>query len=848
MKKSLNGEWKFREAANGEWMKAEVPGCNYLDLMANGIIPDPFYKTNEKDVYWVAEKAWEYSRCFSLCAEDLQHDRIFLCADMLDTVCHVFINEKCIAAPENCHIGYKFNIKDAVAEGENTLRIVFDSPVNYVKQKQEEEKCPHNANGQDGIPHIRKPQCHFGWDWGPVLPPSGISGDIALEFSDCAEISDVLIAQRHYNGKVDVTVSVKSEIYENAAIVSEITLTAPNGEVQTAAGESAVFTVENPDLWWTYDITSNSAPALYTVSVQLKADKKTVDEQTKTIGLRTIELNREKDAYGSNFQFVLNGVPLFIKGANYIPPDSFATRFTEDKLRYMLDAMRFSNMNMIRIWGGGYYGSDALYDMCDRLGILVWQDFPFACQPYPFFDDALLENIKQEVAYNVSRVRHHASLAIWCGNNEIEAMSAGWITRRNYVEWTEKFFYHILEPQLRRYDQVTAYIPGSPCGLSHNNGVEADNVGDTHLWAVWHGLQPMNYYRKRLTRFCSEFGFESLPDIKTIQTFADKSDYSLTSEVFTAHQKCASGNEKMIYYIASRFHLPKKFEDFIYLSQVAQQECISDATEHWRRNKGRCNGAMYWQLNDCWPVCSWAGMDYYGNYKALQYTARRFNAPISVSIEDGKEKTRIVAMNDTVKNKNLVVRYKLFDFSEGVKSSGEVSVFLCAIENKEIFVFDMAKLRQKFNLKRTGLLAELLLDGEVISRKTVLFDKEKRLKLPHATLSKTVSIKENVLEITVATDVFARLVRIESLVSTLPFSDNYFDLLPGEEMKITMPLDASVTPEAQAEQLTLFCCTDVESDKNQLAESLTMARIFLKPINIGNFIWRSLPNKDGKTE
>lgn len=826
MKKMLNGEWSFRELANGEWMRATVPGCNYLDLLEHGKIPDPFYRTNEKDVLWIGERDWEYRRAFEVTENERKSDRIYLCADMLDTVCQVFINEELIASPCNCFIGYRFEVKRYLKAGGNEIRIVFQSPVHYIGEKQKAVECLHNGNGLDGFPHIRKPGYHFGWDWGPILPPSGISDDIYLTFSNVAEVTDVTIRQRHDNGKVNVLVSAKYDVYEGGKAELEAALIDPDGVlIETKRGDDCVFTVESPRLWWTYDMTPSAAPDLYRVLVTLKSGGQIVDQAEKTIGLRTITLNRSKDQYGSNFQFVLNGVPLFIKGASYIPPDSFITRFTDDKLNVMLDAVQFSNMNMLRVWGGGFYGGEKLYDACDRRGILVWQDFMFACQPYPLFDPELLANIKEEVQYNVRRLRSHASLALWCGNNEIEALLGDWGQQKEFAEWTEKFFYHILEPQIRRYDDQTDYIPTSPCGAAYHQEVDSDDVGDTHLWAVWHGLQPIDYYRSRMTRFCSEFGFESLPDMKTIQAFSNASDYALDSDVFTAHQKCTSGNDKMIYYIASRFHLPAKFEDYVYLSQVMQQECVSDATEHWRRNRGRCNGAIYWQLNDCWPVCSWAGMDYYGNYKALQYRSRHFNAPVSVSIEDGKETIRIVAINDTIKNQNAVVRYQLFDFIGGVRFSDEMATCLCAAANREVFVLGMARLKEDFDLKRTGLIAELLLDGAVVSRKTALFDREKHLSLPKATLKKEVVRKEDAIEITVTSDTFARLVRLESSVSTLPFSDNYFDLLPGESKTVTMALDKAVDAAEQAEKISLFCCTDVVPKSNTVREEQMIQKL-----------------------
>lgn len=835
-KRTLNGEWQTRPLG-GEWLPAEVPGCNYLDLLRSGKIPDPFYGTNEKDVYWVAEKDWEYRRVFSVSEKELKAGRVFLCAERLDTVCRICINGRQAASAENCHISYRFEVKDFLKAGENELRIEFDSPVEYVKRRQARVSCPFNGNGQTGIPHIRKPQCHFGWDWGPVLPPSGISGDIGLEFVTGAELGEIEIKQEHHDGAVDLHVGAETLIYNEKPCEVEATLASPDGESSAQTGEKVCFHIEKPELWWTHDLIPGQEPKLYTLTVRIRQGGETLDEKRKSIGLRTLALDRSRDGYGESFRFVLNGVPLFVRGANCIPGDSFITRFTEDKLKYMLDAARFSNMNMLRVWGGGYYGSDRLYELCDEMGILIWQDFAFACQPYPFFDEDFLQNVMEEVRSNVLRLRHHASLALWCGNNEIEAMSPAWAARRRFVEWTEKFFYRLLEPQIRKFDAVTPYIPGSPCGLSHCRGVDADNVGDTHLWGVWHGLQPLTYYRGRLTRFCSEFGFESLPDIKTVRKFAGEGPYSLSGEVFGAHQKCRSGNDKMIYYIASRFRLPKKFEDFVYLSQLAQRECVRDATEHWRRNKGRCNGAMYWQLNDCWPVCSWASLDYYGGYKALQYAARHFNAPLCVSVEDGKEKTRVFALNDSLKDVRPSVRYSIFDFERGVRSHGEVPVSLGSGESREVFVFDMEKLRRRFDLKRTGLLAELLLGGGTVSRSVVLFGAEKNLRLPKARLTKTVSFEKDRLAITVSSDVFAHLVRVESDFCTQPFSDNYFDLLPGEEKTVALPLPADTDPEALAASLSLFCCTDVVPGKSRTSDRLRAALVLLQPVNFGGWLW-----------
>ena len=845
MIKTLNGDWLFKSTDQNEWKKATVPGCNFLDLMRNGDIPDPFISTYEKDVRFVGEKDWEYKRCFEIDESELECDDILLNCKMLDTICEVYINSRLLFVGDNCFVGYSKSVKSLLKEGENEIRIVFKSPVNYVSDKYKKCLTPMNSNGQNGIVHIRKPQSHFGWDWGPVLPSSGITKDIELQFVNAVKIDSFTVTQRLENGKAYVNVNADLTEYGDYKYKCELSLTPPSGDTLISNEKSAEFVIDNPELWWTYELSGKKKQPLYTVSVFLQYKGKIVDVKSKKIGLRTVELNRQRDKYGRNFQFVLNGVPLFIKGSNYIPPDSFITRFDKKKLDYMLDAVQFSNMNMIRVWGGGYYESDEFYNACDERGILVWQDFQFACQAYPFFDDEFLENVKREVAYNVKRLCHHPSLAVWNGNNEIEDMHAAWVSMTKYVDWTEKFFYHILEDEIRKYDKSTPYTPTSPVGEKHNYGVGSDNVGDTHLWAVWHGLKPMNYYRKRLTRFCSEFGFESLPDMKTIDIFAEhKGNYSLDDKVFNAHQKCANGNDKMVYYVASRFNLPKKFKNMVYLSQVTQNECIADATEHWRRNKGRCNGSMYWQLNDCWGVCSWSSIDYYGNYKALQYGARHFNAPLSVSVEDTKDYVKIYALNDLNTSQYIAVSYEIFDFLSGTKEADEKHITIDRIKNECVFDLDVNELSKVYDLKRTGIAVRVIQNGEVLQQKTVLFDKEKNLSLPKASLKTRIEIGESELKITVKSDAFARLVRLESNKSVLPFSDNFFDLLPNESRSVTMQKDENMTLRELAESISVYSLSDVRFNNDKIYTLLKQAKVFLSPVNISNAIYHGKLAKD----
>lgn len=843
MKFDLNGDWKFRQVDSSDWYAAKVPGCNYLDLLANDLIKDPFYGTNEKDLYWVSEKDWEYIKTFSLSKEILECEKINLVCKCLDTICDVFVNGNLVGKGENHHLRYKFDIKEFAGK-ENEIKIRFYSPVQYVLDKQKVETTPANCNGLNGIPHIRKPQCHFGWDWGPVLTPSGISDDIYIEGVNIATIGSVLINQNHEEKSVKLQVSANIDNFNKTDIKYNVKVYAPNGkliEEKTVDGTDKVvadFDIQNPELWWIRDISGTEKQPLYKVELQIVHNGIVLDDCSKKIGLRTIKLNQEVDKYGKNFQFVLNGEPIFAKGANWIPSDTFVNRTSREKLEYYIKSAADCNFNMIRVWGGGYYESEDFYDLCDEYGIIVWQDFAFACQPYPFFIDSFRENVLKEVEYQVQRLRHHASLGLWCGNNEIELMAIGWKLRTNYVAWTEKFFWDILPEAVSRFDKITPYIAGTPIGVSHDNGFSNDNVGDTHLWAVWHGLKPMNYYRKRMTRFCSEFGFESLPDIKTIETYAKPEDYSLTSEVFTNHQKCASGNMKMAFYIASRFRLPQKFEDYIYLSQICEQECIRDATEHWRRNKGRCNGSLFWQYNDCWPVCSWSSVDYYGNFKALQYTSKHFFAPLMLSIEDSKKKIDLYVINDTLNSYEGIINYKLYNFDGKILLDEQVICKVLPNSSGFIHGINIADLKGKYNLKESVLVADLVVDGKVMSHKTFIFDKEKNVELPKATLSSSVVVENGVAKITVKSDKFARLVRLHSKTITKPFSDNYFDILPDEEKVITIECQDMTAEQVKAD-LVLSSVCDVVPKGSKFSDNMFRLKVFMIPINFANWIYYS---------
>lgn len=840
----LNGRWTLKDVADGMEYAAAVPSCNYLDLMANGAIEDPFKGTNEKDCLWVAERDWSWFRHFEVSAEDLRADRLVLVCEQLDTLATVLVNREAVAYADNCHIRHEFDIKKYLRQGRNQIEIIISSPVKYITEQRKLYRTPANPNGIDGIDRIRKPQCHFGWDWGPVLPPSGITGNIYIEARNTARITEMSVLQTHSDGEVSLRVDVAAELIDERA-TPDITaeLIYPDGQVMKAQREFApkstfCFTVTQPELWWPNGMTARREQPLYECRVTLSVRGETVCAETRKIGLRTIELDRSADAYGGNFRFLVNGKRVFCKGANLIPFDSFDTRTDSAKLEYYVRAAKECNFNMIRVWGGGYYASDELLALCDRYGIMIWQDFMFACMTYPFYEPNFLANVQKEVFFNVKRMREHACLAVWCGNNEIEAMSNLWAAYPKSMHWNEEFFYKILPEWVAVLDRATPYIPTSPCGTSQCKNVQSDDIGDTHLWAVWHGLQPLEYYRRRPTRFCSEFGFESLPDEKTLRYYATEQDYSLDSEVFNAHQKCASGNKKMVFYIASRFDLPKEFTDYVYLSQICQSECIRDATEFWRRNPERCNGSLFWQFNDCWPVCSWASVDYFGNYKCLQYRARHFFAPVSVQTVADKKGLGVYFVNDSAETVTGNVRVEVQSFDGERIYAGSFPVVAESGFNRQICRIGAEELGGARRLRKCFAVATFCdAEGTEISRGSALFFKENKVVLPDAHVTaNVVGVCDGRAEVEVTTDKFARFVRLSTDATTEPFDDNFFDLLPGEKKSVTVSLE-DTDAATLAASLDVRHLAQVEKGESRFVQNLRRLSIFLIPVNFFSYIY-----------
>lgn len=837
MKINLNGKWQLRNTKKQSFILADVPGDIFLAHLENRLIPDPFYGKNEKDAYKLAEHDYEYIKKFNVTQGFLQRDSITLVAEQIDTVAQIFINDTLVKEVENAHILHRIEVKKHLVEGENTLKIIFYSPLKYIQKHNADDSMPLTIGQEAGVAHIRKPQCHFGWDWGINLPIMGITRDIYLESHNKGRISGINISQLHTRQndkpKVELDIDVDVAILDGVQdFTVEVKVISPDGniiEVKKSKQTEFKFEILQPELWWTRELNGKDSQPLYKVQAAIYHNGDLCDKMSKRIGLRTIELVTDKDKYGSNFQFVLNGVPLFIKGVNFIPPDAMITR-AEDKLEYYIDSMLEANMNMVRIWGGGYYLSDTFYDYCDTKGLLVWQDFAFACAPYPFYKQSFLDNVLAEVASNVGRLKHHACLAAWCGNNEIELMTIGWLHRIKLVSWTKKFFYDILPTNLRKLDKTTPYMPSSPTSFEFLSKVNSEDYGSKHIWSVWHGLRPIQHYRKLYPRFAAEFGMQSMPSLDMIADFAEKKDYSLDSEVMKSHQKCLDGNDKMLFYMAGELPISNKFEDLPYLTQLSQASAISHAVEHMRINRGRCNGSIYWQLNDCWGVSSWASIDYMGKYKALQYAAAKFYAPVTIALEKHKKHVNIYVINDLPNEQNIKVEYGIMDFSgKHIIKEYTPNTAINILSVNKVCRIDTSFLDNR--TKRSYVLyAKLYVDSELVVQKTLCFAKDKHLGLSDADVSYTINQEVDGISIELKSSCFARQVAVDISGVSNPFSDNYFDLLPNESKKIYI----KTAQDIDKDKLEIKCVNNIKDIKPLYAGLLLRAKVRLKPINLAS--------------
>ena len=792
---NLGGAWRMREADSEMWHSAHVPGSVYADLMADGTMPDPFWRENELDAFERMKKDYVYQRAFTVTEAQLAHAHVELVCEGLDTLAHVSLNGREIAFADNMHITWVWDVKEQLHAGENTLEIRFDSPILYCAKKAEEAPGWESSDATPGFRHLRKAHCMFGWDWGPRLPDAGIWRPIFLRTWDTARLENALMLQAHHDGVVDVT--IRPEIAGESAWSAEIT--APDGEVmiipETMAAEQ-VITIEHPQLWWPNGL---GKQPLYRVTVRLA----TGDTRTWRIGLRTMTVSREKDEWGEEFCHVVNGVKVFAMGADYIPEDNILARVTPERTRRLLEDCKAANFNAIRVWGGGYYPDDAFYDICDELGLLVWQDLMYACAFYDLTPD-FERSIRVETHQNVARLRHHASLALICGNNEMEMFMAGansalinhrtWEfvpTYPHHITDYVKMFEYILPAIVKETAPQTYWWPASPSSGGNFDAPNDENRGDNHYWDVWHGEKPFTEYRKFFFRYASEFGFQSFPCLKSVEQFTLPDDRNIFSRVMERHQRNQAANGKILSYLSQTFRYPNSFDDLLYASQLMQAEAIRYGVEHWRRNRGRCMGAIIWQLNDIWPVASWASIDYYGRWKALHYAAKRFFAPVMISAEEEGELSqnpkineyhpapleksfRLNVCNETLRDVTGEVVWALRTPDGAIVRQNQQTLTIPAMSAKWLDKVDCA------DASLTGHYVSFafVVDDVALSEGTCIFCAPKHFEFVDPRL--TVETCGDTLVVT--SHAYAKQVWLESEDADLLLDDNAFDMNPGTKV------------------------------------------------------------------
>jgi beta-mannosidase len=781
----LTGEWTLIRAKTGEQLPASVPGDTHSALLDAGRIPDPYWADNELAVQWVGDEDWIYRRSFDVPKAMLAERSVFLSCDCLDTVTDIRVNGQHVGSTENMFLRHRFEVKPSLRPGRNTIEIHFHSAVRAAAAVA--KTLPYPVPGVSSpvqTPHrnlIRKVQCHAGWDWGVCLMVAGIYGDIHVGACSDARIEQVYCDQRHTPGRCEVTVhgEVMSPAGGRVAMRIRLGEAVQETEVELQPGSNrvaGVVVIKDPQLWW-----PNGAgeQPLYDLVVSVGDD--TV---CKRLGLRTIELINEEDAIGLSMRFRVNGRDLFMKGADWIPCDALPQRQTPEMIGYLVDQAAAVHMNMLRVWGGGQYEQDAFYRRCDERGILVWQDFMFACSLYPA-TESFLGQVRQEAEYQVKRLRDHACLALWCGNNENLA-ALGWFkepkdNRDRYLVDYDRLNEGVLGHAVRAFDPGRVFWPSSPCGGpgDYSNNFDHDRRGDMHYWGVWHGGKPFSDFLKQSPRFCSEFGYQSFPSLDTIRTYAPESQFNLTAPVMEHHQRNVGGNSKIIEMFSRYFRLPEGFANFVYLSQVMQGIAIKTAVEGWRRLRPNCMGTIYWQLNDNWPVCSWASLNYRGSWKVLHHLAKRFYAPVTVSaIPDPEhQQVEIWLVNDTAKTCRGAVSVRVIDLSGRVMREDRLAATVPADSAKRIRTYPVAKLTTTPEEHFMSLRLEA--DGTVFHNEH-FFTEWKKCELSKAEIRVKVKAVREGMAVKIETDRPAFYVVLSAPGISGEFDDNGFTLLPGE--------------------------------------------------------------------
>lgn len=783
---TLNGTWQLSAGHRSlESVDMQIPGTVLSGLLAAGKIKDPFYRTNEDATRALFWKDYVFTRTFDVDEELLAQQHIVLVCEGLDTLAEISINGTFLAKTDNMHRTWKFQAKKLLHPGKNEIQIVFRSVLRFIEDYPYEAHKKINyipCGSMKGNQLLRKAHSMFGWDWGPQTIDAGIFRDIYLQGYSHARIEDIRIHQQHAKNVSVQTSITLSESVPGQKLCVELSEDGADKPLQTklcktnADGVAAVdFVIENPKLWWPNDY--GDQPLYIVRTTLLDEDGTSLESITRRIGLRTLTISQEKDEWGNEFAFCVNGVKIFTRGGNYIPDDCLYTRITEKKLDYILESCRRAHFNCVRVWGGGYYPSDAFYDLCDEKGLIVWQDLMYACNVYDV-TDAFAENCRQETYDNVRRLRHHASLGLWCGNNEIESAWDHWgdfqketpYLRADYI----RLFEEVLPKAVQEADGETFYWHSSPSSGGCFDNPDDANRGDTHYWDVWHGQKPFTDYRKYFFRFCSEFGFQSFPCAKTVNSFTLEDDRNIFSRVMESHQKNNAANGKMLYYLSENLRYPKDLTHLLYASQVLQGMAIKYGVDHWRRNRGRCMGTLYWQINDDWPAPSWSSIDYFGRWKALHYMAQKFYAPHAVSMTLEDHRCHVYFSNESFETTEYSLTQSIRDLSGNVLETYETKGNSPAFSAIETAVVDICSWEDQKD--------DVFLEAVIHTKdQKVLKDVEtlvpyKYLNLKNPVISTEAEETNDAFILHISSDCFAPFVALDFDDADVIFSDNFFHL------------------------------------------------------------------------
>ncbi|MEP1780506.1 glycoside hydrolase family 2 protein [Reichenbachiella sp.] len=818
--KVLNTDWKMRQVGTEEWLTSRVPGTNFTSLYEAKKIQDPFYGNNEGKLQWIEKEDWEYQTTFNISEADLLHEKLELVFEGLDTYADVYINENLVLQADNMFLKWHLACKKYLNIGLNDVRIYFHSPLKIARPELSKYGLDFPAENDKTENHLsvftRKAPYHYGWDWGPKFITSGIWRPVSLRL-----INDLIIRnlQIHQASIIDDLASFSTTLTIESCIVQDCTITATIGEEEVGSVRLNLtkgindcvlpFAISDAKRWWPAGMGDQ---ILYDVVFEVKG-LEVSDSQTRRVGVREFEVVNQPDEKGESFYFKVNGIPFFAKGANYIPSDSFPDRMTPARYKQVFEDAVAANMNTLRVWGGGIYEDDLFYDLADEYGIVIWQDFMFACTMYPW-DQKFLENVEKEAVTNIRRLRNHPCIGLWCGNNEVQMGWDNWGWQKSFdysdkdqermYEGYKKLFHTLLPGLVEEYDPGRFYLPSSP--ISNWDSLKKFNYGDQHYWGVWHGEEPFENFKKFVPRFMSEFGFQAFPLLESVTQYIDTKDQNIESEPMKVHQKHPRGNQLIKEYMLRDFIEPKDFENFLYLSQILQAQGMTTAFEAHRRNMPFCMGSLYWQFNDCWPVASWSGIDYYGRWKALHYAARHAFDNLLISFEEEGSTLKGYLISDLLEETKGVLSIEVRDFygNELYKKAQNVSVEA----NKSAIYFEeeISTLIGAGNKTSAVLIASFCQGDENPIQTLYYFDSPKNLKLRKSEINHQSVVKDDHLHVTLSSDFLVKntCITVEGLEGN--FTDNFFDLLPLEPKTVSIKLPGEF--DAAAPKLKILSVND----------------------------------------